>query len=204
MSVATGPSVTIPNPEYREPWDTYWERTRPNKNRPYDRSHLNAPMPPREKGSTPLFCLDEEKKKKASFGWLFVTDAWGGWGKGEFSYLWRTHVVVPPLTRVKKRDVERKRKKFCSELRRGGMRRREGKKKKLWLSCLSGWKKKCWVSLCYRCGRKFQLKWAARTATKTGCRRAAQRIFGTRRGASFREALFWLCDWDNKLTTSGD
>jgi hypothetical protein len=31
---------------------------------------------------------------------------------------------------VKKRDVERKRKKiFCRELRRGGMRRREGEKK---------------------------------------------------------------------------
>ena len=49
----------VPNPEYREPWDKYWERTRPNKNRPYDRSHLNVPMPPREKGSTPS-------------SWLFV------------------------------------------------------------------------------------------------------------------------------------
>ncbi len=65
VSVVTEPSVTIPmppssstpNPEYREPWDKYWERTRPNKNRPYDRSHLSVPMPPREKGSTPLSCF---------------------------------------------------------------------------------------------------------------------------------------------------
>ncbi len=68
---ASVPSVAIPmpstagmpNPEYREPWDEYWARTRPNKNRPYDRSHLAVPMPPREKGScTPVFIRLLEKK----------------------------------------------------------------------------------------------------------------------------------------------
>ncbi len=32
------------------------------------------------------------------------------------------------------------------------------------------------------------------------CLRAAQRVFGTRRGAPFREALFWFCGGDSKLT----
>ncbi len=38
-------------PGYQESWDEYWSRVRPQKNRPYDKSHLQTPRPKTPKGS---------------------------------------------------------------------------------------------------------------------------------------------------------
>ncbi len=38
-------------PGYQESWDDYWARVRPQRSRPYDKSHLQTPRPKTPKGS---------------------------------------------------------------------------------------------------------------------------------------------------------
>ncbi len=37
-------------PGYQESWDDYWARVRPQRSRPYSKSHLQAPRPKTPKG----------------------------------------------------------------------------------------------------------------------------------------------------------
>jgi hypothetical protein len=87
-----------PNPEddpgYRESWDAYWARVRPQRSRPYDKACLTSSPLKREKGNLLPFLF-------VSFS---IVSGRGG-KKGLFFVLKiRLAVLVPSLTRSEKRN----------------------------------------------------------------------------------------------------